>query len=319
MCELKDNRKKYGSILEESPDLVKYLVNEDDADISIGSATKVNWICPSCGMVVEMKSVNKVVSRGRIPCPACGDGVSRPEKIVISGLRQAGIEFVPQKIFKWSQRKRYDFYLTEYNAIIEVHGSQHYGLGFANFSGVSLDEQKHIDDLKKRLADENDISKYYVINATIVEVVNVVPQLEDILNDLGVGKEINHRMCEIAAAQSNIVEAARMWNDGAMSGEIAKKLFVAPGTVIQYLKRAAAIGLCNYTPYDGHIRSQKMALKPRRRRVRCINTGEVFESIAEAGKKYNISSLSNIIRSCTIQGRHAGELNGELLSWEYVI
>jgi len=27
--------------------------------------------------------------------------------------------------FDWSDNKRYDFYLPEYNAIIEMHGKQH--------------------------------------------------------------------------------------------------------------------------------------------------------------------------------------------------
>lgn len=35
--------------------------------------------------------------------------------------------------------------------------------------------------------------------------------------------------------------------------------------------------------------------------------------------KYNISSASNIIRSCQNVGKHAGILNGEKLAWEYAM
>jgi hypothetical protein len=48
-----------------------------------------------------------------------------------------------------------------------------------------------------------------------------------------------------------------------------------------------------------------------RKSVMCMDTGEVFNSFSEAGRKYNISSPSNIIRSI----RRGGKCNG--LRWAY--
>lgn len=67
------------------------------------------------------------------------------------------------------------------------------------------------------------------------------------------------------------------------------------------------------------IYSSKMAPKNVRTvKVRCVETGEVFNSIKEASEKYNIHSGS-ISNSCLV-GNNAGKHpdTGASLSWEYV-
>lgn len=67
--------------------------------------------------------------------------------------------------------------------------------------------------------------------------------------------------------------------------------------------------------YDTSKMSPK---KTRTKPVRCIETGEVFNSFKEASEKYSISSAS-ISNSCTT-GNHAGKhpVTGAPLKWEYV-
>ena len=51
----------------------------------------------------------------------------------------------------------YDFYIPELEAIIEVHGSQHYGQGFEKVGGRTLEEEQINDRLKEDLAKQNGI------------------------------------------------------------------------------------------------------------------------------------------------------------------
>lgn len=50
------------------------------------------------------------------------------------------------------------------------------------------------------------------------------------------------------------------------------------------------------------------------RKVICLNTKEIFNSVTEAEKKHN---AFNIIRSCDGRYSYAGTLNGEYLQWQY--
>ena len=53
-------------------------------------------------------------------------------------------------------------------------------------------------------------------------------------------------------------------------------------------------------------------------KVRCINTGEVFESAREAGKKYGLPQNGSVVRCCRGKRISAGKLpDGTPLEWEY--
>lgn len=307
---------KYGTIKDELPELYECLVNKDDGAIHIGSARKADWICPNCGSVVLQKSVNKVVAKG-ISCKNCSDGVSKPEKITISALRQNSVRFIYQKTFDWSKRKIYDFYLPEYETIIEVNGSQHYGFGFEHLSGKTLDEQKRIDMDKRTLALQNGIKFYFEIEAINTSAQHIVPQFDGCMHKLGIIPDTNIKICEKDSLKSNVYIAATMWNNGKSSGEISNELCVGSNTVIKYLKSAASAGLCDYTPLKAQQKSQMLAIEKKKKSVKCITTGIVFSSLADACREYGVSSASNIIRSCN-GSVCAGKHNGAPLRWEYV-
>lgn len=59
-------------------------------------------------------------------CPICGRKSSYSERFVYSILKQANINFIPQYEFEWLHNRFYDTYLPDFNAIIEIHGEQHY-------------------------------------------------------------------------------------------------------------------------------------------------------------------------------------------------
>ena len=263
-----------------------------------------------------MKSINKVVARG-VPCNICSDSISRPEKITTSLLIQAGVLFETQKIFEWAPRKRFDFYLPQFNTIIEVNGSQHYGFVFEQLSSFTYQDQKNVDTYKMSTAIANGISHYFIIKAETSTVAEILPQLCEYLSEVGIVFEPDQTRCEVDAAVSYVKKAADMWNSGKRTGEICQLLRLSRNTVIRYLKQAALAGMCNYSPKSAHQISQATATQRRKRSVRCVTTGEVFQSIRDASIAYGISTPSNIIRSC-YGGRTAGKCDGVALSWEYV-
>lgn len=57
------------------------------------------------------------------------------------------------------------------------------------------------------------------------------------------------------------------------------------------------------------------------REVICLNTGEIFESLADASEKYlknRYSDSGKISRACKTKGCHAGKVGNEWLSWAYL-
>lgn len=63
----------------------------------------------------------------------------------------------------------------------------------------------------------------------------------------------------------------------------------------------------------------KMQLAVNRKRIKCIETGEIFTSIKDAAQAYNLKSKGNIVECCKGMKKHAGKLkDGTRLSWEYI-
>lgn len=125
------------------------------------------------------ETIKKAIERldAQIDCfrSRSGSG-SFPERFMDALLRQLDVNFEREVVFDWSKpskanklngAKRYDFYLPQYNTIIEVHGAQHYSGGFEVFGGRNLDEEKQNDRLKQDIAIKNGVSCYIVINAAV--------------------------------------------------------------------------------------------------------------------------------------------------------
>lgn len=76
----------------------------------------------------------------------------------------------------------------------------------------------------------------------------------------------------------------------------------------------------NYSSRDGHAISERMknnnnAIK---KKVKCITTGEIFISLAEAARKYNIDK-SSIAKVCKGKMKYRGKhpITKEELKWKY--
>ena len=151
------------SIAATHPELSKYFINGDEYKYTVQSNKRVDVLCPDCGYIKTDYPINLIYNPG-FSCPICASSVPVGERILCALLDLQQINFKKEFQFPDS-RKRYDFYLPDYNVIIEVNGSQHY-VQTSNTWG-SVKEQKENDKYKKQLALNQGISAYIVIDARI--------------------------------------------------------------------------------------------------------------------------------------------------------
>lgn len=216
--------------------------NEKGYKLSFGSDRKEKFKCDKCGSINE-KSVNYVVNYG-FTC-TCSDGISYPEKFMMSVLDQINIDYIPQKTFKWSEKKRYDFYIQNLNLIIEIHGQQHYKwTGFNR----SLEEEQQNDKYKMNLAISNDINEYIVIDCRMSNLDYIKNSiLNSKLNGIFNFEKIDWKNAYEFAMKSLVKTVCDLFNNGITdTKQLGKMVKLNKSTIVKYLKQGNEIGWCNY-------------------------------------------------------------------------
>lgn len=205
----------------------------------------VECVCVQCGLEKTMK-VKSLCNNG-FRCNNCMDGFSVPEKIISSVLSQIGIVFHFDTSIKWSQNKRYDFYIPSLNIIIEAHGIQHYKY---TGRGRSLEEEQENDKLKEKLARENGIEHYIVIDCRKSDFEwlreNCVKNLEKFLKF----SDVDWSKAYDFASSSLIKKAWELYLKKYSVYDISDELNITPHTVRKYLKLGDQSGVLLYKP-DG--------------------------------------------------------------------
>lgn len=306
------------------PDVLKYLKNQEDAKkFTVKNGERIDCRCPDCGYE---KSI-KVYSLTSYPfhCDFCSDKISMPNKFTANILRALNIPFELEKTFKWGKNKRYDVYIENYNGkriIIENNGIQHKEGGFANIGGRTLKEEQINDTLKETLANLNGIDiyinvDYYIRHNSLDNFKDVIIN-SDINNIFDLGNIDWNNVWE-ETKNSLILKTWELWNT--MNKEIrtttsvGKIMGLSRYTVANYLKQGVEIGKIEYNPLEEQksFKGKCGDKHPNSKKVVCLNTGEVFESINLAKNKYNVS----IKYCCDKRIKHAGVINGEKLVWSY--
>lgn len=295
------------------PEIAKLLLNKRDGYVySHGSSVLLPFVCQECGNI-KHDTIDNINRRGLI-CPRCSDGISYPNKIMYSVLQMLNIDFENEKQFSWSKNKkyRYDFYIKNLNMIIEMHGKQHYKTtgGWAQSEKI-----KSNDKMKHDLAMENGMSHYIIVDAQESNIEYIRHSIEKELKNYFNFKNIDWTQCDKYATISTIKKVCLLWNenDTYTTKDIAKITKLSVSTISNYLKNGNEIGFCTYNKSEAMRRSHIKVTK----QVRCIDTGEVFNSVNVAADKYHTNP--NTIRACCKKvKKHAGNLNGKYLSWEYV-
>lgn len=326
-CPYCSNRKVfkgYNDMWTTNPELASMLANPEDGYKYMQSvATKLDWKCSNCGEIIKNKPVHQV-KKHSLPCAICSDGISYPEKFMYNTLRKTGIEFDFQKTFDWSDNRIYDFIIYHDNTvtIVETHGGQHYNnpTGYYKNKGKSLQEEQANDQYKYHLALTNGIKpeNYIVIDCRRSELDfiknNIInSRLAEIFNL----SEVDWDMVNKMSLSSFIKTACDYWNSGVHStNEISKLTKLSNSTILKYLKLGANAGICNYSA------SKAIAVGARKRgdifgrKVICLNTMEVFNSIVEARDKYNSNHIG---RCCNGKQSYSGKhpITKERLKWMY--
>ena len=118
----------------------------------INSHTKIKHKC-SKGHIYPQTPCDHLQGYG---CPVCNE--SHGEKFIRNYLDKYNIEYIPQKRFKELKDKTYlsyDFYLPEYNILIEYQGIQHYKEKEFFGGKKQFKKQQYHDNLKRKYAKDN--------------------------------------------------------------------------------------------------------------------------------------------------------------------
>ena len=303
------------------PEIVKYFVNKGDAlKYSIGTTELIFIKCETCGN--EKLILPRSFVRCGLGCPKCSDG-RYPEKFIFSLLDQLEVDFVVQlskKTLSWCKKYKYDNYLKSENCIIETHGGQHYKE--AKNWKMSLSEIQDNDKNKKQLAIQNSIANYVVLDCRKSELgwiknsimSSIIPQLLNFKKT-----DIDWLKCHEYGCSSLIKEACELWDSGIRSTiEIADEFKIHRQTIIRYLKQGAELGWCDYDPKKEQRKNGQKPQGHGNKQVICLTTGEIFESQADAGRKYNVDQ-GNICVCCKGKLKSCGKHpdTGEKLVWSY--
>jgi hypothetical protein len=270
-------------------------------EISKGMHTVEEFVCSNCGNI-ETKKIDTVVNYG-FNCSRCSDAISYPEKFLTSLLQQFEISFEKEKVFEWSKindevtnkliNKRYDFYLPDFNIIIETHGGQHFKGGFHTLGGRKLNEEIENDILKESLAEKNGIHKYIVIDCCLSELNYIKNSIlnSELVKYININKT-NWIKCHEYACNSLVKEACYLWNNCQIISQVAKKLSLCTATITKYLKQGEALGWCNFS--NG------------RKIIQLSNNDDFlkeWDSVSIASKTLGISHISS---ACSGRRKSAG-------------
>ena len=257
VCSNRKIMKGVNDLATNRPDFIKYIVNKEDIyKYGKSSNKKVMMVCPDCNSE-RMFSINMLDKLGKLPCK-CSDGISYPNKFIMAFLEQLRVKFATEKRFKWLANRYYDFYIKDYNCIIEAHGEQHYIQ--TNRKGArTLEYEIANDSLKKRNALENGITDYIVLNCSTSDrefikdsiLSSNVPKL------LGFNEnDIDWHKCDEFALGNYAKYVCELWDSGRFdtTTDLCEYLGVSKNAV-KYLKKGTELGWCNY---DGQAESEKI-------------------------------------------------------------
>lgn len=164
----------------------------------INAKTPVRIKCNKCGFIRDVKPRTFLTS---CYCPKCDRKSSKGEKIIANFLEKKNIRFIPQMCFSNFNIgiHYFDFYIPEYNLVLEFHGAQHYI--FNEYFHKTLEEfsyRQKKDQKKKEAALKNGLN-YVSIKYTLIDELDLV--LEYIFNPTTISLESSGKCLEIETIQ----------------------------------------------------------------------------------------------------------------------
>lgn len=293
----------------------------DSKRYTYSSDEKIDVVCPSCKKNKNI-SIRAIYTNDSIGCN-CGDGFSYPEKFMMSVLNQLGLKYKTQYTPKWEGLKRvgvkqsraYDFYLHDYNIIIETHGIQHYK---ESLRGRSLKEEQQNDREKEQIAWNNGIVKYIVVDCRYSDMEWIKGNiLKSELNNMFNLVNVDWLKCDLFATNDLKIEICKYkkLNPNSSTSVIAKVFNVCIPTVIEYLKWGNLNGYCEYYAKEDRIKAISKNGKLNGKPVEVFKDGVslgVFESCSELERQ---SEERFGVKLCT--GNISAVCNGKYMNNTY--
>jgi hypothetical protein len=135
---------------------------------------KVKILHNICGKE-HLKNMKSFI-HGKRGCPYCYKDIRYSERYIADYLKSKFIKFEQEKTFynlinpKTGRKLRYDFYLPDYNLVIETHGAQHYK-PIEHWGGKEeFNEQIYRDNLKITYLKEKNINLIIINNKNLTKI-----------------------------------------------------------------------------------------------------------------------------------------------------
>lgn len=264
-------------------------VSEEDAKrYTKASNEKITVTCPNCGNK-KKKAANSIYRNKTIAC-SCSDKISYPEKFITNLLTQLNVKFQTQlssSTFEWCEKYRYDFYLPDYNCIIETHGIQHYEE--VKRGGVrTLAEEQENDRIKRELVLLNDIEYYIELDCRYSDLEWIKNSiLNSKLNELFDLSKIDWLKCEEFALKNVAKVICDYWNnkeENETTVDLGNIFNLERKAIVRYLKKGVKLGWCNYDPKEELVKTALATNKLKRKPIEIFKDGQslgIFESASE--------------------------------------
>lgn len=270
-------------------DLHKFVDNPDDLkNYHMGSGKTYEWKCPSCGKRFNKRILD--VTQYGMSCDLCSSAFSKNERLVSIILTKINENYITQKEFSDCRIKQplpFDFYLPQYNMVIETHGAQHYEeVKFYKTNEHTLKS----DRIKKKYCKDNNI-QYCEINCSSGKNIDTIKQLKEIIKIDLTEQELKECMWE------------SMHNTDGIDVTLIQNLYNyywSPKEIGDYLNidRSRVRNILKESGYN--IRKKLFSFD---RSLINLITGELYGSIADLKEKENIpSSVQGISESLDRNG-----------------
>ena len=212
----------------------------------INNKTNVECKCKICNGTLYISPIN-AISRKRISCSTCSDGISYPNKFVRNVLLKLPLEnlefeYKPQ----WASPYSYDNYFT-YNGqeyIVETDGAQHYDDDkFWHETPFEIQER---DKIKDELAFKHNVNMIRIDSrkSEFEYIKNKI--LSSLLSEIFNLSHIDWEYCHAQSLKSLVKITCDLYNQGKRVSDIESELKIHRSTVRKYLKSGHEIGWCNY-------------------------------------------------------------------------
>lgn len=289
------------------PWMIPYLVDKNFTYThSSNSNVKTEIICRDCKKIKsKLMSPNQLYRSRSIGCE-CSEGISYPEKIMISILNQLNKNFIRQYSktqSKWCNKYRYDFYLDD--NIIEINGSQHY----EDTQWMKYEDRCKLDKDKECLAISNIKGYYIIINCSISKIEYIK---KSILNNKELNKildlsKVDWQKADKFATKNLVKEVCEYYelhkNDMLMK-DICSHFNIGKKALLTYVNKGNKLGWCKYDPKDCYGKRSKIYNHPKSKKVLCHELNETFKSTQECARelskrynqKFHSSCISRVCR-----------------------